>query len=346
MLSPTLLSFLTKKIGLNAGAISEAKVIQELWSGYGRLLRISTPLHSKATTFIIKEVNFPSQEATHHPRGWNTSASHVRKLRSYEIEAYWYETYSSRCGSLCRVPRCLGTDKEDEHLFILLEDLDGESGEGFPERYHPENVTRAQIIAVIDWLANLHATFLGQAPKGLWKTGSYWHLDTRQDELAVLQKEDPTLAKVASRIDDALNTANYQTLIHGDAKLANFCFSASSKGNPLQVAAVDFQYVGGGCGMKDLAYFIGSGLDEASCADQESELLDHYFTTLRTALHQHHPSLSTKAIADLEEEWRALYPLAWTDFHRFLKGWSPGHWKINSYSEQLAQKVIAKFNLS
>jgi hypothetical protein len=42
----------------------------------------------------------------------------------------------------------------------------------------------------------------------------------------------------------------------------------------------------------------------------------------------------------MEEEWRSLYPYAWTDFHRFLKGWSPGHWKINSYSERMAKQVI------
>jgi len=40
--------------------------------------------------------------------------------------------------------------------------------------------------------------------------------------------------------------------VHGDAKLANFCFSRDGK----KVAAVDFQYVDGGCGMKDLSRII------------------------------------------------------------------------------------------
>ncbi|MFT5128254.1 MAG: hypothetical protein ACI8W8_001863, partial [Rhodothermales bacterium] len=43
----------------------------------------------------------------------------------------------------------------------------------------------------------------------------------------------------------------------------------------------------------------------------------------------------------LEAEWRALYPLAWTDFFRFLQGWSPGHWKIHGYSQRLAREVLA-----
>ena len=42
----------------------------------------------------------------------------------------------------------------------------------------------------------------------------------------------------------------------------------------------------------------------------------------------------------LETEWRSLYQVAWADFHRFLKGWSPGHWKINSYSERITAEVI------
>ena len=41
------------------------------------------------------------------------------------------------------------------------------------------------------------------------------------------------------------------------------------------------------------------------------------------------------------EEWRPLYDLAWTDFHRFVKGWSPGHWKIHNYSERKAREVVA-----
>jgi hypothetical protein len=44
--------------------------------------------------------------------------------------------------------------------------------------------------------------------------------------------------------------------------------------------------------------------------------------------------------AALEKEWRSLYRVAWADFHRFLKGWSPSHWKINSYSERITAEVI------
>ena len=54
-----------------------------------------------------------------------------------------------------------------------------------------------------------------------------------------------------------------------------------------QVAAVDFQYVGGGCGIKDVAYFIGSCLYEEDCERYEEGLLDWYFSQLKEALDKH-----------------------------------------------------------
>jgi hypothetical protein len=70
----------------------------------------------------------------------------------------------------------------------------------------------------------------------------------------------------------------------------------------------------------------------------ESRLLECYFSALRAAMERIHPEFDAK---EVENEWRELYSVAWTDFHRFLKGWSPGHWKINGYSERLAKMVLA-----
>lgn len=181
-------------------------------------------------------------------------------------------------------------------------------------------------------MANFHATFMGAQPDSLWQTGTYWHLETRSEELAALN--DLSLKNAAPALDQLLSSARHQTIVHGDAKLANFCFSVSDE----KASAVDFQYVGGGCGMKDLAYFIGSCLDESACEEQENELLNYYFNHLNKALAQKQPELDAQKI---EDEWRPLYPVAWADFHRFLKGWSPEHWKINSYSERVCREVLA-----
>jgi len=103
-------------------------------------------------------------------------------------------------------------------------------------------------------------------------------------------------------------------LIHGDAKAANFCYSADFR----SVAAVDFQYVGKGVGVVDLAYFLGSCLNGEELETKGQALLDHYFNSLSTAI-------------------------AWADFERFLQGWSPGHPKLNSYSAKqtlMALKLV------
>jgi aminoglycoside phosphotransferase (APT) family kinase protein len=141
------------------------------------------------------------------------------------------------------------------------------------------------------------------------------------------------LKNAAAVIDRRLTSSPFQTFVHGDAKLANFCFDADGG----KAAAVDFQYVGGGCGMKDVAYFISSCLDEDDSERLGPELLDRYFELLDDAL-----KCSGKEVdfAALEQDWRALYPVAWTDFYRFLQGWSPGHWKLHRYSERLAREVL------
>ncbi len=297
--------------------------IQELWSGYGAILRYALT-GSDRSTVVVKHVRLA--DGGDHPRGWNTDLSHQRKLRSYQVETAWYRDWSRHCGDGCRVPQSLAVETRADETLMVLEDLDAV---GYPER--KDSVRKKEIAACLQWLAEFHATFLGVDPAGLWPQGTYWHLETRPDELEAL--DDLPLKAAAPEIDRLLRETPYQTLVHGDAKLANFCFSAD--GN--QVAAVDFQYVGGGCGMKDVAYFIGSCLMEKDCERLEGWLLDTYFSAFRTALNRLQPQVDADAV---EAEWRQLFPVAWTDFHRFLKGWSPGHWKINDYSERLAREVV------
>ncbi len=306
-----------------ASAIYEIEEIQSLWSGYGKIMRFGLR-GCKTESIVVKHVRIPNQ--VQHPRGWNTDLSHARKVKSYQVESAWYDKWSRYCDESCRIPQCLAVGSIKDETFIVLEDLDAS---GFPQR--KESVSEEEIRACLSWLANFHATFMGKKSQDLWTIGTYWHLDTRPDELDALT--DIPLKNAALEIDKKLRNSPYQTFVHGDAKLANFCFSEDG----CKVSAVDFQYVGGGCGIKDVAYFIGSCLDEKQCEQLESALLDIYFLELTTQLKQKHKDIDAGA---LEIDWRSLYPYAWTDFYRFLKGWSPGHWKINSYSERLAREVL------
>ncbi|WP_298237090.1 oxidoreductase family protein [uncultured Algibacter sp.] len=306
-------SIILQKTG--ASSLAEKEVIQELWSGYGKIIRIDLE-NSPLESVVVKHVQLPRSQ--NHPRGWHTDIGHQRKLKSYEVETTWYKRYTKT--SMARLPRCFAIESKHDETLIVLEDLDKA---GFPLR--KQNVAWEDIDTCLKWLAQFHASYLEKVPDGLWNVGTYWHLETRPQELAVLQ--DKALKNAAVAIDKKLNSCNFKTFVHGDAKLANFCFSKNG-----QVAGVDFQYVGGGCGMKDVAYFIGSCLNENDCERLESKLLDTYFTYLHEAIGEKNETL--------ENEWRPLYRVAWADFHRFLKGWSPGHWKINSYSERITAEVI------
>lgn len=309
---------------LGAERAEPAHRLQALWGGQGSLLRWRTNLPGRET--IIVKYMAPDSDAS-HPRGWNTGQSFARKARSYEVECHWYEHYAQRCSHRCKVPQCLGVYRDDTCAVLLLEDLAVE----YPRLRNELQVEEA--LVCLQWLAEFHALFLHDAGSGLWERGGYWHLDTRPDEWQAMSAGE--LKQAASWLDEQLKQTRYQTLLHGDAKVANFCFSQDMQ----SVSAVDFQYVGRGCGMSDVVYFLGSCLSEEQCRDHEESLLSHYFASLRAALEQQSPGSDTMACA-LEAQWRTLYPVAWADFNRFLLGWMPDHSKLNRYGQELTSRAL------
>lgn len=315
-------TLLYQKIGneLHLGTLTKIELIQELWSGYGELVRVTFPHKS----IIIKHIQLP--QPSQHPRGWNSDISHQRKLHSYQVEVNWYQNFSHPSDKRCRIPKGLKCFQTDNEWLIVMEDL---ANVGFPKTIRNPNIN--QIKSALIWLANFHARHMHTRSNLLWKTGTYWHLETRPDEYNALQ--DSELKKSAQRIDAVLKNAKYQTIVHGDAKLANFCFSEDGK----LASAIDFQYVGHGCGMKDVAYFMSSAIEPHKCEEMEEWVLDTYFQSLDEALKHYQPQLDSAQVA---KEWRPLFPVAWADFQRFIKGWSPGHFKINTYSEALTSKGL------
>jgi len=310
-----------------ARSAQRGETIASLWSGYGEIVRMHLE-GAAVETVVLKHVRFPT--ASNHPYGWHSDRGHQRKVKSYEVEMAWYHDFSHRCDVFCRVPKCYASETIGEEHLVVLEDLDAA---GFSLR--KSGLTKPEVFTCLKWLANFHATFLEEAPLSLWPIGTYWHLETRPDELAVT--EDASIREAAPTIDALLNGCQFKTLIHGDAKVANFCFSENGEA----VAAVDFQYVGGGCGMKDVAYFLGSCLDEILQEHWEDEFLNLYFTALRSALVEKGRVVDLDA---LEREWRVMFPIAQADFYRFLVGWMPTHWKINDYGKRVAMQVVRQVN--
>jgi hypothetical protein len=188
---------------------------------------------------------------------------------------------------------------------LLLEDL---NTAGF---YAIRPPTAEHVRGGLAWLSCFHSRFLERRPPGLWEQGSYWHFDTRQEEWQRMPAGP--LKDHARAFDQRLKGARYQTLLHGDAKPANFCWSAEG-----QASAVDFQYVGPGCGIRDVAYFLDCCLGDSASESTVSEWLELYFKNLRRALKEDgHEGRAS----DLEAEWRSLFPVALSDFCRWEQGW-------------------------
>lgn len=317
----------------NALQVKRTEIIQSLWSGYGEIARYGiNGTNDAISSLIVKHCRIPSVAV--HPRGWQSAHAHQRKVTSYEVEQFGYQHYLNQHCNQARVANCYGafTDEESSERLLLLEDL---RASGFEEDYDVSN--RDHLLACIDWLANFHAGFLYDSPplgwpQGLWEKGTYWHLDTRQEEW--LAMEEGELKDQAAALSRILDGARFKCLVHGDAKVANFCFSADGK----QVAAVDFQYLGGGVGVQDLVYLLGSALSEFCLQHELGYLQEHYFQELARAIMAQGEN---QAFAQqVVEEWQSLFTIAWADFHRFIMGWCPDHAKNTPLSRELTEQAL------
>ena len=331
------------KRALNAECVKREEVVQSLWSGYGEIVRFSVEVSQQVSSVILKSIRL--DEIQNHPRGWQSEFSHQRKLKSYHVESVWYQEWSHSCEESERVASLLGHWQQEGCIYLLLEDLDCS---GYSRRCDSLNVDEAAVI--LHWLASFHARFLktmtdtehqvaGQVswPKGLWERGTYWHLATRPDEWNVM--ESCELKGAASQLDNILNKARFQTIVHGDAKLANFCFNESLD----SVAAVDFQYVGRGVGVQDLAYFFGSCFSENELDTHLDFLLETYFSELSRCVLSIGESPD---IADaVSKEWCDLFPIAWADFHRFIMGWLPTHKKNTGFSRRMTERALEQLKV-
>lgn len=302
---------------VGASQVTLEERLQSLWGGYGELWRAKV---DGSVSVIVKHVQPPPNDR---------SLSHRRKLRSYAVEEAFYRLHAARAAATpgCRVPLPLGLLSETSSWLFVLEDLDGR---GFFERR--ARVNAVELAQGLRWLARFHALFMNETPSHLWPVGTYWQLGTRPDELRAMRHD--ALQRAAPSLDAKLNQARFKTLVHGDAKLENMCFSPGG-----EVALVDFQYAGGGVGVKDVAYFLHGCLTARQCEAELPSYLDDYFRELRLALTQ---GGSIGAASEIEREWRELFPLAWLDFYRFLLGWAPGQFDRDPYSERLARELLPR----
>ncbi|MCL1096018.1 ecdysteroid 22-kinase family protein [Shewanella kaireitica] len=326
---------------LGTTQFEKVEIVQSLWSGYGEIGRYenkdkSNPFYGR---FIVKHISPPTIQE--HPRGWNGAVAHQRKLTSYNVEAEFYQNWANTIKPICALPKFIAQENFNEGCpnskIIVMSDLDSN---GYPIRLSNASIKVAG--TCLDWLARFHALNLQLEviedwPKNLWPIGTYWYLDTRLTEYNAMEESE--LKRCAELLNAKLNNCQFKTLVHGDAKIANFCFSEDLS----EVAAVDFQYVGAGCGMKDVIYFLGSCLDETTLEQHFDELIDVYFSHLKTSIEELNSKVCFK---EVESEWRELIDIAWADFERFLAGWAPTHNKRTVFSQKRTMAALNKIQCS
>jgi len=237
------------------------------------------------------------------------------------------------------IPHPLSIHSDDDHgaVTIIMTDL----REDFPHALKLLDLEHT--LVVLEWLARVHAMCFEEEGGGgegggtgrglLWEEACYWHLATRIDELEGVRREWPQLADAAPFINEVL-TQPPRTLLHGDAKAPNFLFgreknnnnSSSSSGGVggsgdgaiITCAAYDFQYTGGGDGMKDVAYLLCRSVEEGVVVEHEEMLLKYYHDTLLSHLPSEKASLYPYGLS------LKRFDYAVSDYVRWRVGWRGG----------------------
>jgi hypothetical protein len=169
------------------------------------------------------------------------------------------------------------------------------------------------------------------------------------------------LKAAAPELDARLRSTPFRTLTHGDFKTENLLFgstanrgsSAGGKGG-LCCAAYDFQYIGGGSGMKDVVYLLVSGTQPRLLAQQEQALLQHYHEQLMAGLQAAADGGGAEGVVDRDAAARAAqqysfeamlgdYKLSVCDYVRFMAGW--GFWGNASWAATQARQYLEELGL-
>ena len=261
-----------------------------LWAGYGNVHRIEVQFdHGRKEFFVIKRVNPPEDDRS------TQSISHLRKLRSYHVEANFYNNIApillnSEIGCTVPVPYSIIESSSSQSFQFILSDFSPD----FSPSYG--SLDRSQTHCAVSWLAKFHASFFqhdlitpvhddSNINSIVWDYGGYWHLKTRLDELEAIDARKhnkfscfhPKVSQLASIIDERMNQSRQKshTLVHGDYKKDNIMFSDTSDH---ECAVFDFQYCGAGYGMKDVVMLIVSSVSRKVLSKEGEEgLLTYYY---------------------------------------------------------------------
>ena len=301
---------------------SEVMTLARLWGGMGHVFRVRWKKPDPAS-MIVKLVDI--RQADPKDRGDR------RKIDSYTVEANFYRYYSADLQKLHNValPTFLYEEQEELRTVTLcLTELN-------PLR------TSTNHRDVLDWLARFHAATwhldatAGTTCPSVQPRGTYWHLDTRPDEWADMRQHGwvGRLRRAARPIDTFLHsetTTELRSWVHGDAKEANVLETPPpNEGSAPCIAMCDFQYVGPGCPLQDVCYFLCS-----SGVAENTALVDYYYGQLNN---YHCSGKQSSEVID-RNEFDFVLEVCYCDYMRFMCGW--GQW-----GSDISKRVVSWLDL-
>lgn len=291
--------------------------ICSLWKGYGHVYHIeATDCDNVRRDVIIKHVDIPTTSGSVE----SLSEDHLRKVHSYAVESVFYKELSEcMIESGVNVPRMYCVEGEigsqGGTMSIAMEDV---------RNLGPHYQRKANVLdmeegkALLDWLARFHAVNWKAVPTeggtmGLWSEGSFWQLDSRTTEFGQIEDDWRMLHTIGQYVHEQLQRSSFRTVIHGDAKSANFFFYKTG-GATVSIAGYDFQYCGFADGMRDVAYVLCCSIQPDLVEAFEEELLMHYHQALLAHLEQLHAEEYTF------DQLQKHFDLCVVDLARFMSG--------------------------
>ncbi|KAI8635563.1 kinase-like domain-containing protein [Xylariaceae sp. FL1651] len=303
---------------------------------------------------------------------------HLRKMLSYEVEQNFYGSIAPRLGRDLPMARCIaatqgkpGSDTPEGLTAIIMTDLRPKYPVAGEKR---AILSKKQVHAALNWLSTFHRRSWeilpiplqelllpplqeaerrqqADAPGRLvWLNGGYTYLATRQTEYASLAADSNS--EWSSALCEPLSLHGYsiaemaasvltphgrehETLIHGDVKSENLFTTQSGS----EVAFYDFQYVGLGLGVCDLAKLFTCSIPlnmltddnsstELGMAEGERKLLAMYRETLLAGTGK-------------EYDWDTFvrhWETALVDWLRFQASW--GFWGNTEWLEARVRSIL------
>lgn len=338
-------------------------------------------LDSRRYSLILKYISPPSGVQANHVDV--PDEGHIRKILSYQIEQYFYTELAPQMPEDVAVASCIASTISASGGINTTAMMMTDLREAFPFPGETRGrLNRVQVHSTLRWLGTFHGfwwtrsedlshsapvlpplehyelhqstTLLGKG--GVWLNGGYTYLATRRKEYAELRDDsehewssalcqplvgEKSIAELAAAFLSSPTSSSqpHRTLIHGNIKNENLFSTKSGDA----VAFYDFQYVGLGLGVCDLAklftcsvpldMLVGDSghvnrITELKMMQGEKDLLRAYTSQLQKT-------------AGKQYDWETLvrhWETALVDWLRFQASW--GFWGNSEWLEARVRSIL------